>query len=176
MLIKWLIKTIAALNANNRPGEVAAAVTLGVILAMIPSANLFWIAILAATFFIKINFGAEMLVIALFKPLAPLFDPVFDFAGDKILSADFLSGFFTSLYNMPVFPYTKFNNTVVTGSLATMIILSVPLFLLFRILIKLYREKIRDKILSSRIIRKISSLPLISKIIWIFKKGLELKR
>ena len=176
MIIKWIIKTIAALNSNNRPGEVAAALTLGTLLAMLPADNITWIAILAATFFFKINFGAEMVMAAVLKPFAPLFDPAFDFVGFKILTAENLTPFFTNLNSMPVFPFTGFNNTVVAGSLVTMAVLSVPLFFLFKLLLKLYREKVRDRIMSSSIVRKIGKLPLVSKIVWIFRKALELKK
>ena len=176
MIIKWIIKTIAALNSNNRPGEVAAALTMGTLLAMLPADNITWLAILAATFFLKINFGAEMVMTAVLKPFAPLFDPFFDLAGYKILTAEPLIPFFTKLNSMPVFPFTGFNNTVVIGSLVIMILLSVPLFFLFKILLKLYREKVRDRIMSSSIIRRIGKLPLVSKIVWIFRKALELKK
>ncbi len=176
MIIKWIIKTIAALNSNNRPGEVAAALTLGVLLAMLPSGNITWFAILAVTFFLKINFGAEMIMAAVLKPLALLFDPFFDFIGYRILTAESLEPILIKLNSMPVLPFTGFNNTVVIGSLITMIAVSVPLFFLFKLLLKLYREKIRDRIMSSTIIKKIGKLPLVSKIVWIFKKAFELKR
>ena len=176
MIIKWIIKTIAALNSNNRPGEVAAALTLGTVLAMMPADNITWFAILAVTFFLKINFGAEMVLAAVLKPFAPLFDPVFDFVGYKILTIESLAPIYTKLSSMPVIPFTGFNNTVVIGSLIIMAVLAVPLFFLYKILLKLYRGKIRDRIMSSAIIRKIGKLPLVSKIVWIFKKAFELKR
>ena len=176
MIIKWIIKTIAALNSNNRPGEVAAALTLGVLLAMLPANNLTWFAILAVTFFLKINFGAEMVMAAVLKPLAPLFDPLFDFAGYSVLTIEGLLPIYTKMNSLPLVPYTGFNNTVVAGALIIMAVLAVPLFFLFKFLLKLYREKIRDRIMSSTIIRKIGKLPLVSKIVWIFKKAFELKK
>ena len=176
MIIKWIIKTVAALNSNNRPGEVAAALTLGTLLAMLPADNITWISIVAVTFFFKINFGAEMVMAAVLKPFAPFFDPVFDYAGYKILTAESLSPFFTNLNSMPVVPFTGFNNTVVTGSIIVMAVLSFPLFFLFKFLLKLYREKIRDRIMSSSIVRKIGKLPLVSKIVWIFRKAAEIKK
>jgi uncharacterized protein (TIGR03546 family) len=176
MIIKWIIKTVTALNSNNRPGEVAAALTFGVLLAMLPSSNLIWVGILALTFFLKINFGAEMVMAAVLKPFAPLFDPFFDFFGYKILTIDALQPLYTKLSNMPVVPFSGFNNTAVVGTLALMTVLAVPIFFLFVFLLKLYREKVRDRFLSSKIIRKVSSLPIVSKVVWIFKKAFELKK
>lgn len=176
MIIKWIIKTVAALNSNNRPGEVAAALTFGVLLAMLPSSNLTWAAILSLTFFLKINFGAEMVMTAVLKPFAPLFDPFFDYFGYKILTIEALQPMYTKLSNMPIVPFTGFNNTAVIGTLAVMVVLAVPIFFLFKFLLKLYREKFRDRILSSKIIRKVSLLPIVSKAVWIFKKAFELKK
>lgn len=171
MVIKWILNSIAALNANNRPAEVAAAVTLGITLAMIPAGNLLWVLLLAVTFFLKINFGVQMIMIAVLKPLAHLADPLFDAAGYSILTAAPLEGFFTSLYNTPVVPYTRFNNTAVTGSLAVMLLLFIPLWILFTKLITLYRTRVRDRFLSSGIVRKFASLPLVSKVIMLAEKA-----
>ncbi len=176
MIIKWIIKTIAALNSNNRPGEVAAALTFGVLLGIMPSDNITWFTILAMTFFLKINFGAEMVMAAVLKPIAPLFDPFLDFIGYHLLTADSLSQLFTKLNSMPVMPFSGFSNTVVAGTIVSMAVLSVPLFFMFKLLLRLYREKVRDRIMSSTIIRKIGKLPIVSKIVWIFKKAFELKR
>ena len=175
MIIKWIINTIAAINANNRPGEIAAAAALGVTLAMIPSANLTWVVLLAVTFFLKIHFGMELIIIAILKPFAVLLDPLFDIAGYSLLTMDSLEPLFTKMYNMPVVPFTGFNNTVTAGSIIVMAVMFYPVFLLFSILIRLYREKVRDRLLSSPVIKKIAALPLISKIVIIFKKAMQLK-
>jgi uncharacterized protein (TIGR03546 family) len=176
MIIKWIINSFAALNANNRPGEVAAAAALGITLAMIPAGNLAWAVLLAATFFLKINFGLEMILIAVLKPFAHFADPLFDAAGYSILTVPALEGFFTELYNMPIVPLTGFNNTAVTGSIIIMALLFIPLWIASKKLILLYRTKVRDKFLSSNIVRKIASLPLVSKIILLFTKANELRR
>ena len=176
MVIKWMINSIAAVNANNRPGEVAAAMTTGIILAFIPAGNLTWVFLLGLTFFLKINFGLQMIVIAVLKPLAFLADPVFDSAGYRILTLPQLEKFFTSLYNMPVVPLTGFNNTVLAGSVAIMALLALPLWIISKKFIALYREKIRDRFLSSKIVKKLSSLPLVSKGIALYSKAQQLKR
>ena len=176
MIINWCIRTIAAVNANNRPGEVAAAAALGFTLAMIPAGNLLWVSLLAATFFLKINFGMEMVVIALFKPLSPFLDPVFDSAGYTLLTFPALESMFTSLYNMPVVPLTGFNNTVVAGSLVITAAAFYPMFLFFRMLVRLYRERVRDRFISLPVIKKISSLPLVSKAAGFYRKAMELRQ
>ena len=45
-----------------------------------------------------------------------LLDPVFHSVGYVLLrDLDVLSGFWTFLFNLPIFPLTRFNNTVVLG-------------------------------------------------------------
>ncbi|MDX9802010.1 MAG: TIGR03546 family protein [Spirochaetia bacterium] len=175
MILKWIINSFAALNANNRPGEIASAIALGITLAMIPAGNLTWVLLLALTFFLKINFGVEMIVIALFKPMASLADPLFDAVGYKILTAGTLESFYTKLYNTPLVPYTGFNNTAVAGSIIVMGVLFVPLWIACRKLIALYRAKLRDRFLSSSIVKKIAALPIVSKAAMLFSKANKLR-
>ncbi|MCL2294440.1 MAG: TIGR03546 family protein [Spirochaetes bacterium] len=165
MVPNWIIKSVAAINANNRPHEVAAAITIGITLGLIPAGNIIWFVLLSLTFFLKINFGMQMIVIAIIKPIAHFFDPVFDFVGYRILTTNALEGIFTQWYNMPIVPFTSFNNTAVVGSIIVMILLFIPLWFGVSKLIKLYREKIRDKIMSSAIVKKLVALPILSKII-----------
>jgi len=74
MFVKWIATLIVAVNANSRAGEVAAGVSIALLLALIPSGNLLWFCLFLVTFFLKINLGAELLFLALFKLLAPLTD------------------------------------------------------------------------------------------------------
>jgi len=175
MFTKWIIKSIAAINANNRPGEVAAAIAIGITLGLIPAGNMIWVALLIATFFIKIHFGMALIVIAIIKPIAHFADPLFDYVGYQILTAASLDTIFTKWYNMPIVPYTAFNNTAVAGSIIVMILLFVPLWFAISKLVKLYREKARDKFLSSTIVKQIKSLPVISQIINLAAKANELR-
>ena len=48
--------------------------------------------------------------------VSPFFDPLYDRIGVVLLTFDPLSGFWTSLYQVPLAPWTSFNNSVVLGS------------------------------------------------------------
>ncbi|MCL2704766.1 MAG: TIGR03546 family protein [Spirochaetaceae bacterium] len=175
MITNWIIKSIAAINANNRPGEVAAAITIGITLGLIPAGNITWVLLLIITLFFKIHFGMELIVIALVKPIAHFADPLFDFVGYRILTATPLEGIFTQWYNTPIVPYTAFNNTAVIGSIIVMIFLFIPLWFAISKLVKLYREKARDRVLSSNLVKQFKSLPVISQIINLAAKANELR-
>ena len=164
MLVKFIARVVVALNANSRPGEIAFGAALGLLLALIPGGNLLWAALFLTTFFLKINLAAELLFLALFRLLAPLADGLLDRLGGIVLGLPWLQGPLTTLYNLPLLPYTRFNNTVVMGGLLAGLALLVPVFFLVRALVVLYRRKLRDRIAESRLGRAIRRVPLFAAV------------
>jgi uncharacterized protein (TIGR03546 family) len=51
-----------------------------------------------------------------------------------------LVGLWTALYNAPLMPFTRFNNSVVLGSLIVSLILFYPVYSAGRLMIVKYRE------------------------------------
>jgi uncharacterized protein (TIGR03546 family) len=164
MFVKWIATLVVAINANNRAGEVAAGVSFALLIALIPSGNLLWFCLFLITFFLKINLGAELLFLALFKLLAPLADGLLHRLGLLVLNLPFLRELFSGAYNLPLLPLSRFNNTVVMGGLVAGIVLWVPVFLLFRQLVILYRRTLRDRIAGSRLVKALRRVPLIATI------------
>ena len=164
MFVKWIATLVVAVNSNNRAGEVAAGVSSALLLALIPSGNLLWFCLFLITFFLKINLGAELLFLALFKLLAPLTDGLLHRLGFLVLNQPFLRDVFSGAYNLPLLPMSRFNNTVVMGGLVAGIVLWVPVFLLFRQLVVLYRRTLRDRIAGSRLVKALRRVPLIATI------------
>lgn len=69
-----------------------------------------------------------MLGWALFVPVGFVLDPVFDRIGSSLLQAVSLRPLWTSWFNMPLMPYTNFNNTIVLGSVVAWLVLAVPIY------------------------------------------------
>jgi uncharacterized protein (TIGR03546 family) len=166
MLITWIAKLIAGLNANRRAGEIAAGVSMGVLLALIPGANLLWLLIFVLTVFLKLNLGIELLVLAILKPIAPLGDPLLHTLG----VSEELFGLFTSLYNVPLLPFTRFNNTVVMGGVVAGLLLWLPIFFLSRVLVRVYRKRIHPRLAESKIVKAFQRVPIVSKLIAITRR------
>jgi uncharacterized protein (TIGR03546 family) len=164
MFVKWIATLIVAINANNRAGEVAAGVSFALLLALIPTGNLLWFFLFVVTFLLKINLGGELLFLALFKLLVPLTDALLHRLGLFILSQPLLAGIFGTAYNLPVLPLSRFNNTIVMGGLIAGLVLWIPVFLLFRQLVILYRRTLRDKIAGSRLLKALRRVPLVAAI------------
>jgi uncharacterized protein (TIGR03546 family) len=163
MVINWIAKLIAGLIANRRPGEVAAGVAFGLLLALIPPGNLLWPVLLVVTFFLKLNLGAELAALGIFRLIVPLADPLLDEIGYRIITSEALYPVLARLYDVPLVPFTRFNNTIVMGGLATGVVLWVPVFLLARIGIVLFRTHLQPRIAESRIVKAFTRIPLVSK-------------
>lgn len=163
-MISFVAKLFVALNSNSRPGELASGIAFGFLLALVPAGNLLWVSIFIIALFIKHNIAALLLSMALSRIFISVFDPFLDLIGGIILELSALQVFFTSLYNVPFFSYSNFNNTVVMGGLILGIILWVPVFILFTKLIKIYRKKIAPKVANSKFVKFLKKVPIVSKI------------
>ena len=82
---------------------------------------------------------------------AYLLDPIFDSVGQKILEIEVLNGIFTTLYNMPIIPFTRFNNSIVMGSGVVSIALAPFVFILARTLVVKYREAVVERFKKSKL-------------------------
>ncbi|MGE3609012.1 MAG: TIGR03546 family protein [Bacteriovoracaceae bacterium] len=144
-LLKQIFAFIKLLNSDTGTISLAAGMTCGFILGMTPSLSLQSLIIFLILFFFRIQIGAAFLSAFFFKFVAYLLDPVFDSFGRKILELESLQSFFTSLYNMPIIPYTRFNNSIVMGSGVIAFILSPFVFILAQIFIVKYRVTVVER-------------------------------
>ena len=161
-MLKPIAKLIVALNGNLKKGQIAAGFSWGLLLGLVPAGNVFWIALFIISFFFKHHHASKLFVMAILKLLAANIAPLMDYAGWEVLHIEALQGFFTTLYNMPFVPFTRFNNTLVAGGLASGIILWLPVFILISIMVPLYRHKLAPKIRENKFVKGIKELPIIS--------------
>ena len=82
---------------------------------------------------------------------------------------------FVALVNTPFVGLTRFNNSVVAGSLAAGLLAYAPAYLLVRLLVRLYRTKLQPKIVNSKAYKVIVNLPVIKQIIAAPRLGETLK-
>ena len=165
MILKGIVKLAVALNNNKDVGEIAGGAAFGLMLALVPAGNLLWLGLLVVMFLVKVNSAVALLFLAVFKALAPLADPALDPLGYAVLTAAPLAGVFGWLANLPVVPFTRFNNSLVMGGLLAGIVLWVPFYLLVRALASLYRRTLKPKIENSRLYKAFRKLPLVSRIV-----------
>ncbi|HMA69167.1 MAG TPA: TIGR03546 family protein [Candidatus Mcinerneyibacterium sp.] len=165
MIIKWIVKILKAINSNKMPNEIAAGIAMGFLLAMMPVKNLFWITIFIITLFLKINLSMQLVSIAVLKTFIFILDPIINRIGLFLLNIKFLEPVFNFLYNMPLMPFTNYNNSIVMGSFLFGVILWYPVYRLSIAGVIKYRLNVRDKIIKSKIYKTITKLPIIKQII-----------
>lgn len=142
LILKQLFSFIRLLNSDTGNISLAMGMTCGFILGMTPVLSLHSFLVFLIIFFFRIQLGAALVMAFFFKFVAFLLDPIFHFVGSKVLEMESLNGFFTTLYNMPIIPYTRFNNSIVMGSAVVTFTLSPFVFILSQTLIVKYRETV----------------------------------
>lgn len=163
-MFKKILSFFKVLNKNVRPAEIAHAVSCGLILGFMPKDNLLWYILFIFFLFIRMNRGCFLFLTLVFSLLAPFLDPVFDLFGYWILTLDFMTKPFAWFLNIPLMNFTKLNNTIVCGSLASAIILYIPVFFLTKLIIKVWRMTLAPKIKKTKLVKFMSALPLVKKI------------
>jgi len=164
-MIKSIAKLIVALNGNLKKSQIAAGFSWGLLLGLIPAGNVFWIVLFVVSFFFRHHHASKLIVLAILKLASAAVAPLMDTVGWEILHIEALQSFFTTLYNMPFVPFTKFNNTLVAGGLVSGIVLWLPVFLLLLLLIPIYRNKVVPKIRNNKIVVTIKKLPVIAPLL-----------
>lgn len=140
LILKQLFAFIKLLNSDTGNISLALGMTCGFILGMTPSLSLHSLIIFLVLFFFRIQIGAALVTAFFFKFIAFLLDPAFHAVGSNVLEMPALQDFFTTLYNMPLIPYTRFNNSIVMGSAVITFFLSPFVFILSQYFIIKYRE------------------------------------
>jgi len=166
-VLKLLQSMFKALHSEGTPGQVAAGLALGAILGLTPLMNLHNAVVFGLIIILNVSFGGAMLGWALFTPIGFLLDPVFDAIGHALLlDVAFLRPLWTTLFNVPVFPLTNFDNTVVLGSFVASVALLVPIYLGARVGVSRYRDTIGAKLRASKFYRAITASKLFNIYRW----------
>ena len=145
-IIKILKKIIKALGSNSSPNQLAFGFALGMILGLTPFWNIHNLIVIFILAIINVNISTALLGLLVFGLIAPLFDGLFHSFGLIILNAGPLQGLFTAMYENNFFIMTRYNNTIVMGSLILSLIIFIPVFFGFKAFAKYYQEKLHPKV------------------------------
>ncbi len=141
-MIAMLAKLLKALNSDSAPGQIALAFSLALITGLTPLFSLHNVLILLIACIVRINFGAFILGTLFFSGLAYLIDPLAVSIGESLLTNVSYQTMWTDLYQSDFWRATRFNNTLVLGSLIIALIAFIPLLIVSRWLISAYRHKL----------------------------------
>jgi uncharacterized protein (TIGR03546 family) len=163
MFLLQIIKNfIQILRSGQTPRQIAGGFALGSMVGLMPFLTLqgllLWLVILV----LDVNLTAALLSATLFTLIAYLFDPLFHALGYFLLAdISALQGLWTGLYNAPIAPLTRFNNTVVLGSLLGGLVLFLPVYIGMKRFVLAYRTHLHTRIEKWKIYQVISKSTLV---------------
>ena len=150
-MIEQIARLLKILNSESAPGQISLAFCFSMVAGLTPTFSPHNLLVLLAVLLLRVNLSAFILGWLVFSACAFLLDPLFHRIGMGLLGAGALEGLWTRLYNLPVLRFTRFNNTVVMGSLFVSVIGFVPLYYLFNFLIRRYRDHVLAWIRNTRL-------------------------
>ena len=160
--LKLLKDFIAIFREGQTPRQVAGGFMLGSIIGFAPLLTLQGVVVWLIILILNVNLGAVTLAGTLGALASILLDPFFHWLGFQILvNISSLQPVWTSLYNAPLAPLTRFNNTVVMGSLVTALLLAVPVYFSFKHLVIAYRKNLGARVEQLRIYQLLKKSKLV---------------
>lgn len=145
LILKQIFGLLKVLNSDTGENQIAAGVACGLILGFAPALSLQTLLVFIIIFIFRVQAGAAFTSAFFFAMVAYIFDPMFDQVGQVILEMESFKPLYTTMYNMPIVPFTKFYNSVVMGAGVVAIAMFPVIFILTKILVKKYRLKVVAK-------------------------------
>jgi uncharacterized protein (TIGR03546 family) len=153
---------LQVLRSGQTPRQIAAGFALGSMIGLMPFLTLQGLCLWLVILIFDVNLTAALLSVTLFALVAYILDPVFHAMGYFFLTdVSALQGLWTSLYNAPIAPLTRFNNTVVLGSLLASTVFYVPVYFGMKKFVLAYRTHLHTKIEKWKIYQVISKSSLV---------------
>jgi uncharacterized protein (TIGR03546 family) len=155
--LKLIANFIKILREGQTPAQVAGGFALGSILGLSPMVTLQGVVVWLVILTLDVNLSAATLALLVFSLIAFIFDPLFHRIGYFLLvNIDGLKGIWTTLYNIPFAPLTRFNNTVVMGSFVCAAILSPLVYFGMKKFVVAYRTTVGARIEKTKIYQIVS--------------------
>ena len=166
LFLKLLQAMVKALNSEGTPGQVAAGMAFGAALGLTPIASLHNLIILLLVLVLNVSLAGVLLGWSLCVPIGFLLDPLFDAIGNALLGAPGLTPLWTRLANIPVMPFSNFNNSVVLGSLVSWVVLWLPIYLAARWAVAKYRATLFERLKQTKIFQAVKASALYNVYTW----------
>lgn len=142
-----------ALTTDNTPKQMALGLALGIAIGLVPKGNLIAIVLMVILGALRVNLGVGILTAFCISWLGIWLDPLTHQLGSFLLQHHKLRPFWTEAYNLPVVPWTKFNNTVVLGSTCAGMMLLLPVYWLSTPLFAKYTPNWADRLQRYKIVQ-----------------------
>ncbi len=156
-MIRIFAKVLKVLNSDSEPGQISLALCLAMVAGFTPFLALHNLLIILLVLILRVNLSTFLLGLAAFSAIAYGLDPLFHRLGLAILTADALQDFWTALYNSTFWRLTRFNNSILMGSLLFALIFFVPMYLLANFAIRQYRSRLLQWVRKTRLMQALTA-------------------
>jgi len=153
--LKVVGKIFRILNAEATPKQIAGGVMLGMIIGLTPTFSLHNIVVVILILFVKVNLTAAILSMFAFDLIGYALDPLSNWIGYGILTSTTLRTLWIEAYNAAIVPFTRFNNTIVMGSVVISLGFTYPIFRLTKYGVERYRSDLAAKFQQWRIVKAV---------------------
>jgi uncharacterized protein (TIGR03546 family) len=160
-LLRLLARFLKLLGSETAPGQIALGVALALVAGLTPLASPHNLLVLLLLLVLRANLSTFLVALAVFSGFAYLLDPVFHALGRWFLTLPALEGFWTFLYNVPGMRLTRFNHTIVLGSLVAALALVVPVHLLAAGAVRRYRETVLARVRALKVVQVLKASRLV---------------
>ena len=159
--LKMLNNLLKLLNSETAPSQLAAGLGFGMIAGLTPAMSLHNLVLFFIVALFRVNFSMFFLSFGFFSVIAFFLDPLFDRLGYwALVDWTALRPLWVAVTTGAIWPFFRFNNTIVAGSLVLSLVLFVPVVVLAIVAIRRYRAQWREKIQKSRFIKALKATPL----------------
>lgn len=163
-MLSYIIKLLKALGANSKPSQIANSFCIGFILGVLPKNNLLWWLVFVFFMFVRINKAGYFIMMLLGAFISPYLDPTFHKIGEFVLTYEPLVPVYSKLLEIPFVGFTRFNNTIVCGSLVGGLLAYLPLYIFMLVFIWVWRKWIAPFFNRSKVVKMFFQLPLVRKL------------
>lgn len=160
LILQQIFNFFKLLNSETGHNQIAAGIALGFVLGLSPTLSLQTLLVFLIIFLFRVQAGAAFLSAFFFKFIGYTLDPVVDPLGRWVLEQPPMRPLFIELYNMPLVPLTRFNNSIVMGSGVLALALFPVMFVLTRLIILKYRATIVARLKETKLIKAFAATNL----------------
>ena len=147
LVLKLLKNLIQILNSDANPLQIAFGFAFGACIGLSPLISPQSIVIWLCVFLVSVNISSAIFGAAIFGILGLTLAPLADKIGYWALAGmPALQPAWTALINMPIVPFTRFNNTIVLGNFIIAAVLFIPIIIVMKKFIVYYRSTLRLKL------------------------------
>jgi uncharacterized protein (TIGR03546 family) len=158
----FISRLFSILHSDKDPRTLAAGFALGAVVGLTPLFSLHNLFIVCLILILNVSISGAFFGFLVFSAFSFIFDPQFHDLGYWILAKlELLRPLWTQLYNSPFTPLTRFNNTVVMGSLVVGLLLLIPIYFSFKKSVNLYQVHAADKVNRLKVVQIIRGSSLI---------------